>query len=242
MSRSLKAKGTGPRARLDGLRPLHDRFTEQRTSLLEGNVNGGEFWPWKPRRPAAAWRWPPTARSSTKPDSIRSGGCASSLAPGIAAALEKAGLRPGDVHCVAVTRGPGSFTGLRVGVATAKVFAYAVGADVLGLDTLEVIAAAAPPQVSSLWVAIDAQRGDVVAAPFRLRPRRLVRARGPGPAAGHGRLADGPAAGDGRHGPRVGARHAAAGRRYDAGGELLAAHSRQPGPAGVSPLCGRAPR
>jgi tRNA threonylcarbamoyladenosine biosynthesis protein TsaB len=70
------------------------------------------------------------------------------------------------VQLVAVTQGPGSFTGLRVGVATAKLFAYAVGAEVLGLDTLEVIAEAALPEVQDLWAVIDAQRGDCVVRPF----------------------------------------------------------------------------
>ena len=47
--------------------------------------------------------------------------------------------------CVAVSVGPGSFTGLRVGVVCAKTFAYAVGCAVLGISTLDVIAAQAPP-------------------------------------------------------------------------------------------------
>ena len=108
---------------------------------------------------------------------------AQSLAPAVKALLEKVPWRPADVQLVAVTRGPGSFTGLRVGVATAKIFAYAVGAELLGLDTLEVIAAAAPAEVDMVSAAVDAQRGDVVAATFRrnadgwfdpVAPARLV--------------------------------------------------------------------
>jgi tRNA threonylcarbamoyladenosine biosynthesis protein TsaB len=91
---------------------------------------------------------------------------AQSLAPGIDAALKQAGWKPADVQLTAVTVGPGSFTGLRVGVTTAKVFAYAVGAEVLGIDTLETIAAAAPDDVTALQVVMDAQRGDVVARSF----------------------------------------------------------------------------
>jgi tRNA threonylcarbamoyladenosine biosynthesis protein TsaB len=69
---------------------------------------------------------------------------------------------------VAVTIGPGSFTGLRIGVTTAKTFAYAVGAQVLGLNTLEVVASRAPADVPGeiLAVALDAQRGEVFAAGF----------------------------------------------------------------------------
>ena len=87
---------------------------------------------------------------------------AQSLAPALRSLLEQVAWRPADVDLVAVTIGPGSFTGLRIGVTAAKVFTYAVGADVLGVDTLEVIAAAAPGEVQSISAALDAQRGDVV--------------------------------------------------------------------------------
>src|SRR5271163_2151267 len=62
---------------------------------------------------------------------------AQSLAPAIRALLAQVGWQPADIDLLAVTIGPGSFTGLRVGVATAKVFAYACGAEVLGISTLE---------------------------------------------------------------------------------------------------------
>ena len=93
---------------------------------------------------------------------------AQSLAPAIHAILRQIGWQPRDVQLLAVTAGPGSFTGLRVGIATAKVFAYAAGAAVLGISTLETIAAAAPPTVDKLSVALDAQRGDVIAQNFQL--------------------------------------------------------------------------
>jgi tRNA threonylcarbamoyladenosine biosynthesis protein TsaB len=89
------------------------------------------------------------------------------LAPAVHSLLELVGWQPRDVELLAVTIGPGSFTGLRVGVATAKVFAYAVGAEVLGIGTLEAIAIAAPESAMSVAVAVDAQRGDVVAQRFR---------------------------------------------------------------------------
>ena len=74
------------------------------------------------------------------------------------ALLKQVGWRPDDVQLVAVSVGPGSFTGLRVGVTAAKVFAYAVGAEVLGVDTLEAIAAASPDDVAEVSAVIDAQR------------------------------------------------------------------------------------
>ncbi|HEX5105175.1 MAG TPA: tRNA (adenosine(37)-N6)-threonylcarbamoyltransferase complex dimerization subunit type 1 TsaB [Pirellulaceae bacterium] len=69
---------------------------------------------------------------------------AQTLAPATAEALSEAGVRPADVRLVATTIGPGSFTGLRVGVTAAKSFAYAARCDVIGLNTLDVIAAQVP--------------------------------------------------------------------------------------------------
>ena len=92
---------------------------------------------------------------------------AQSLAPGIRDILDQVGWRADEVDLVAVTIGPGSFTGLRVGVTAAKIFAYATGADILGVGTLETVAFAAPPDVENLSVAIDAQRGQVAAGSFR---------------------------------------------------------------------------
>jgi tRNA threonylcarbamoyladenosine biosynthesis protein TsaB len=91
---------------------------------------------------------------------------ARSLAQGIAAALGSAGWRAADLQLVAVAAGPGSFTGLRVGVTTAKVLAYAVGAEVLGVSTLETIAQQAPPDVAALHVVMDAHRGLLFAGRF----------------------------------------------------------------------------
>lgn len=91
---------------------------------------------------------------------------AQSLAPAIQQLLGQIGWTPQDVQLIAVTIGPGSFTGLRIGVATAKVLAYAVGAEVLGVDTHETLALACPRHVSHLATVIDAQRGQVVARNF----------------------------------------------------------------------------
>lgn len=104
---------------------------------------------------------------------------ARSLAPAIKRLLQEVGWKPADVELVAVTIGPGSFTGLRLGLATAKTFAYAVGANILGVGTLEAIAAAAPEYASPLSVAVDAQRGDVVAGEFQMGPDGWLLASGP---------------------------------------------------------------
>lgn len=96
---------------------------------------------------------------------------AQSLAPTLAEVLRQAGWKPLDVELVAVAVGPGSFTSLRVGVTTAKTFAYAISAPVLGVGTLEIIAAQAGGVAvgEQVAVAIDAQRGDVYAARCRAK-------------------------------------------------------------------------
>ena len=87
------------------------------------------------------------------------------LAPAIEQALREAGWRPGDVHAVAVSRGPGTFTGLRIGVATAIAWARARGIPLVATSTLETLAEGleAGGLVCPL---LDARRGEVAAALF----------------------------------------------------------------------------
>ena len=68
---------------------------------------------------------------------------AQSLAPALARLWQAVGWKPTEIELIAVALGPGSFTGLRVGVTTAKMLAYLARAQVLGVDTLETIAAQA---------------------------------------------------------------------------------------------------
>ncbi|MCE2784155.1 MAG: tRNA (adenosine(37)-N6)-threonylcarbamoyltransferase complex dimerization subunit type 1 TsaB [Pirellula sp.] len=80
-------------------------------------------------------------------------GSAKTLAPAIQKLLAQDGLAPKDLHAIAVVQGPGSFTGLRVGIATAKVMAYALQIPIVAIDTLEVIA----QQVSDSRTASDSR-------------------------------------------------------------------------------------
>ncbi|QDV34070.1 tRNA (adenosine(37)-N6)-threonylcarbamoyltransferase complex dimerization subunit type 1 TsaB [Tautonia plasticadhaerens] len=89
------------------------------------------------------------------------------LVPTIRGLLDRGGLEPGHLGAVAVGLGPGSFTGLRVGVTAAKVLAYAVGCPVVGLSSLEALARGVPAEELRVEVAVDAQRGDLFSASFR---------------------------------------------------------------------------
>ena len=93
---------------------------------------------------------------------------AAGLAPAVRQALAQSGWPPRSFQLVAATVGPGSFTGLRIGVTTANVLAYAAGAECLGIDTLDAIAAQVPGEIDRERVvaAIDAGRGEVFTKRF----------------------------------------------------------------------------
>jgi tRNA threonylcarbamoyladenosine biosynthesis protein TsaB len=88
------------------------------------------------------------------------------LAPALRGVLSDVDWRPRSIELVAVAKGPGSFTGLRLGVTTAKILAYAARAAIIGVDTLDVLAAQAPPGEGPLWAIFDAQRSELFAALF----------------------------------------------------------------------------
>jgi tRNA threonylcarbamoyl adenosine modification protein YeaZ len=83
-------------------------------------------------------------------------------------ALEKSALSLDQVGRIAVTIGPGSFTGIRVGVAAARGFALSLGVEAVGVTTLETVAAAYQESHSGEPVAIafDAKRNEVYLQTF----------------------------------------------------------------------------
>jgi tRNA threonylcarbamoyladenosine biosynthesis protein TsaB len=88
------------------------------------------------------------------------------LIPRLSALLADAGLAPRDLDLIGVGLGPGSYTGLRVGVTAAKTLALATGAALVGLDSLEAIARGAPEHATQITVVADAQRELVYSADF----------------------------------------------------------------------------
>ncbi len=84
----------------------------------------------------------------------------------IADALRAAGWEPHSVRLVATTNGPGSFTGLRIGVTAARFFAYVTGAKLVALNTLDVIVEQLPRPVRSACAVMDAQRRQLFAATY----------------------------------------------------------------------------
>jgi tRNA threonylcarbamoyladenosine biosynthesis protein TsaB len=80
-----------------------------------------------------------------------------------------------DIEAVAVTVGPGSFTGLRIGISTAKGLAFAAGKPCIGVSSLEALAVECLPWPDRICVLMDARKGDVYTAVFQESDGRLDR-------------------------------------------------------------------
>ena len=85
-----------------------------------------------------------------------------------------AGIELGDIDGYAVTRGPGSFTGLRIGISTAIGLAQASGKPIAGVSTLDSLAAQATAPSKSVCPMIDARRGEVYFSVLRHVDDRLI--------------------------------------------------------------------
>lgn len=91
------------------------------------------------------------------------------LAPTVQRLLEEVSWRPRNLHAVAVSCGPGSYTGLRVGIMSAKTLAYALNIPVLAPDTFSILALQAGPG-PDLDILEDAQQDKIYVQRFRFLP------------------------------------------------------------------------
>jgi tRNA threonylcarbamoyladenosine biosynthesis protein TsaB len=83
------------------------------------------------------------------------------LLPGIDALLKNTGRRLEELAAVAASRGPGNFTGLRIGLASAKALAWSLGCPLVAVPTMEALAARFPYHPHPIGVVMDAKRGEV---------------------------------------------------------------------------------
>lgn len=89
------------------------------------------------------------------------------ILPLINTALSQQGLTVGDIDLFACVNGPGSFTGVRIGVSTIKGLAHATGRPCVGINALQALAAGVvAPEEALLCPMIDARSGQVYAAAF----------------------------------------------------------------------------
>src|SRR5262245_25636146 len=96
-------------------------------------------------------------------DEARRNAVARDLAPSVADLLRGQGWKAADLDGVLVSLGPGSYTGLRVGIMSAKALAYATRCALIGVETFPAIARQAPPGCERLDVLGDAQQDKVYA-------------------------------------------------------------------------------
>lgn len=98
---------------------------------------------------------------------------ASMLAPFVRDTLAECGLSVRDCDAVAVSGGPGSYTGLRVGVSTAKGLCFGAGIPLIAVDTLEILAWQGHGRADRIVPMMDARRMEVYCAVFDSDCRKL---------------------------------------------------------------------
>ena len=104
---------------------------------------------------------------------------AAMTAPFVKQVLEERGLTVKDCDAVCVSAGPGSYTGLRVGVSTAKGLCFATGLPLLAVGTLDILARQAmeeglPGEIRHIIPMVDARRMEVYTAIYSTGGRRLT--------------------------------------------------------------------
>jgi tRNA threonylcarbamoyladenosine biosynthesis protein TsaB len=89
------------------------------------------------------------------------------LAPAVVELLASQDWRPRDLDALLVGRGPGSYTGLRVGIMSAKAWGYATGCALVAIDTFAAIALQSPLEANAVAVLADAQKDQLYFQPFQ---------------------------------------------------------------------------
>jgi tRNA threonylcarbamoyladenosine biosynthesis protein TsaB len=105
----------------------------------------------------------------------RARGHAETLMPMVQNLMKRADLIYSDLDLIAVTVGPGTFTGLRIGLAAARGISLASKTPLLGITTLEALAASVPPEISqnrSIIATADARRGEIYLQTFQRTPEK----------------------------------------------------------------------
>lgn len=97
------------------------------------------------------------------------------LVPMVDKVLEKSGLKIKDIDGFCIGAGPGSFTGLRIGVATVKAMAYSLNKPIAAVPTLDAIAENAKRFKGAICPVLDARKNKVYACLYRSDGRKVRR-------------------------------------------------------------------
>lgn len=95
---------------------------------------------------------------------------AAEMIPRIDRLCRDRGWSPGELRELYVSAGPGSFTGLRIGITLAKTLAFATGAKIVAVPSVGVLARNAPSEASELIVVLDAKRDQIFTSRFHRSP------------------------------------------------------------------------
>jgi tRNA threonylcarbamoyladenosine biosynthesis protein TsaB len=102
-------------------------------------------------------------------------GHATFLVPAIDFCFDQVGWSPDDLDAVAVDVGPGLYTGIRVGLATAQGLAAAFGIPIIPVASVDALALEAKTGHRMIWAVVDARRGEFAVARYRPVPGGVVR-------------------------------------------------------------------
>lgn len=97
------------------------------------------------------------------------------LLPTVSVLLTQAGLTPQDLGLIVADIGPGSFTGLRIGLSAAKGLAWALNKPLVGVHSLDVLAERLPRTYGLYCPVLDARKGEVYTALYRVGPDKTGR-------------------------------------------------------------------
>ena len=97
------------------------------------------------------------------------------LVPALDFCFAQAGWSPTEIDLVAVDIGPGLFSGIRAGLATAQALAGAAGVPLIPVVSLDAVALGAATGHRRIWAVVDVRRGEVAVGPYRPVPGGVVR-------------------------------------------------------------------
>ena len=97
------------------------------------------------------------------------------VVPAIDFSFDRAGWAPDDLDLIAVDVGPGTFSGIRAGIATAQAIAAAVGVPMIAVSSLTLLAMRAATGHRRIWPVVDVRRGQIATSPYRPVPGGVMR-------------------------------------------------------------------